>query len=152
MHAAIAEAVAIAAGSSLALLISAIPVEIVMVPSRLKLPHRLKQSPPGGAIPEPVSFTDCSFILQCFPCTACSPRKALRGCCPDTGSLRRLVDCELIRPRPRASGVDLVCCVAVHRENDDVEISPGIDCVDDVCHEYGRYHAQIFLHAMENAV
>ncbi|KAK6745998.1 hypothetical protein RB195_012233 [Necator americanus] len=84
---------------------------VMRLGTKLFVPHRLKQSPPGGAIPEPVSFTDCSFILQCFPCTACSPRKALRGCCPDTGSLRRLVDCELIRPRPRASGVDLVCCV-----------------------------------------
>ncbi|CAJ0598041.1 unnamed protein product [Cylicocyclus nassatus] len=102
----------------IAIVIWCLIIAAVFVFLSTKHPHRLKQSPSDGALPEFVSFMDCSAILQCLPCTDCSLRKVLRSCCPNTESLRRLATCECLRPQlqgQRAPGVDLVCCVVCQR-------------------------------------
>ncbi|KAK5984689.1 hypothetical protein GCK32_003497 [Trichostrongylus colubriformis] len=78
-----------------------------------KYPHRLKQSAAPAVVTTMVSFMDCSSVLQCLPCSDCSFRRALKACCPNTISLRRLISCECARHHMegRPSGSDMVCCV-----------------------------------------
>ncbi|KAL6725324.1 hypothetical protein Aduo_007385 [Ancylostoma duodenale] len=98
----------------LAIILYCLIVAVVFIFLCTRCPHRLKQSPSHGVVPEIVSFMDCTLLLQCLPCTECSPRKALRACCPNTESIRRIASCDWIQRQPqgpRAGGVDLVCCV-----------------------------------------
>ncbi|VDM66945.1 unnamed protein product [Strongylus vulgaris] len=102
----------------LAIIVYCLIIAAVFVFLCTKHPQHLKQSPSQGSLQEFASFMDCSMILQCLPCTACSPRRALRSCCPKTEWLRHLATCECLRPQlrgERAPGVDLVCCVVCER-------------------------------------
>ncbi|WKY02416.1 hypothetical protein Q1695_016013 [Nippostrongylus brasiliensis] len=97
-----------------AVVVYCLGILVAIVICYAKYPERLKQSAaPTGLSQIVISYMDCSPILSCLPCSECSFRRVLRNCCPNTESLRRLVNCECIRPPLQGSpqGVDLVCCM-----------------------------------------